>query len=166
MLCELIQKAIHEFGSNSFVGIRQATLYAIQYCTKSNSTEVKWLKIERVTLKNASIEIQISKRQRCFIYPYSVQNKGKMCPVSLIVCYLYLRRMLGHNSDNDYLFPNVCSKFEKVLLTHEVTIQIPQTPITYNNYWSRPKKHLNDETLKEMGVSATDYSTHSFRRGG
>ena len=38
--------------------------------------------------------------------------------------------------------------------------------MTYNNYRSILKKHLEDETLKDMGVSATDYSTHSFRRGG
>ena len=25
---------------------------------------------------------------------------------------------------------------------------------------------MDDETLKDMGVSVSDYSTHSFRRGG
>ena len=91
---------------------------------------------------------------------------GKMHPVGLIVCYLALCNKLGNNLDNDYLFPNACAKFEKNLPTHAVAIQISQTPITYNNYRSRLKKHMDDETLKDMGVSAVDYSTHSFRRGG
>ena len=38
--------------------------------------------------------------------------------------------------------------------------------MTHNNYRNRLKKHLDDETLKDMGVSAVDYSTHSVRRGG
>ena len=38
--------------------------------------------------------------------------------------------------------------------------------MSYNNYRGILKKHLEDETLKDMGVSVPDYSTHSFRRGG
>ena len=89
-----------------------------------------------------------------------------MCPVGLIVCYLSLCHTLDHKSDKDYVFPNVCAKFGKVLPTQKVIIQIFQTPMTYNNYKNRLKKYLDDETLKDMGVSAVDYSTHDFRKGG
>ena len=43
---------------------------------------------------------------------------------------------------------------------------MPTESMTYNNYRGGLKKHLDDETLKDMGVSVSDYSTHSFRRGG
>ena len=38
--------------------------------------------------------------------------------------------------------------------------------MTYDNYRKRLKKHLDDEILKDMGVTPEDYSTHSFRLGG
>ena len=88
LLQELIQKSIYEFCPNSFVGIRQAVLYTIQYCSKTSFLRVKWLKIGKITLKNTAIKIQILKKQRCFICPIFLQNNGKLCPVSLIVCYL------------------------------------------------------------------------------
>ena len=89
-----------------------------------------------------------------------------MCPVALLESYLIHHNNLGHNSDNDYIFPNVGAKFAKVLLTHEVTIQLPMTPITYDSYRKRLKQYLDCKTLREMGVSPEDYSTHSFRLGG
>ena len=73
---------------------------------------------------------------------------------------------LGHNSDNDYIFPNVGAKFAKVLPTNEVTIQLPMTPITNDKYRKCLKQHLDCRTLREMGVTPKDYSTHSFRLGG
>ena len=89
------------------VGIRQAALYTIQYCNKASFTQVMWLTIGRAILKNA-IQIQILKKRKSFIYPNTLQNDGKLCPVSLIVCYLSLRYKLGHNSDNDYLLKGLC----------------------------------------------------------
>ena len=53
-----------------------------------------------------------------------------MCPVALIDSYLTLRNKLGHNLDDDYIFPHVSAKFARVLPTHEVAIQIPKAPIT------------------------------------
>ena len=109
--------------------------------------ELKELELRQISKKGASIEIQIRKGkqnqtrklQRCIIHPNSLEYRGKMCPVKLIVCYLSLCHKLGHNLDNDYLFPNVCAKFGKVLPTQKVIIQIPQTPMTYNNYRNRLK---------------------------
>ena len=69
------------------VGIRQAALYTIQYCNKASFTQVMWLTIGRAILKNA-IQIQILKKRKSFIYPNTLQNDGKLCPVSLIVHYL------------------------------------------------------------------------------
>ena len=89
-----------------------------------------------------------------------------MCPVDLIESYLTLCHKLGHNWNNNYIFPSVGAKFERVLLTHDITIQIPKVPITYDNYRKCLKKHLDCKTLREMGVSPEDYSTHSFRLGG
>ena len=89
-----------------------------------------------------------------------------MCPLALIDSYLTHRNKLGHNSDNDYIFPNVGAKFARVLPTHDIAIQIPKVPITYNNYRKHLKQHLDCKTLKEMGVTPEDYSTHSFRIGG
>ena len=95
-----------------------------------------------------------------------MEFKGKICPVVLIETYLTHRNRLGHNSDNDYIFPNVGAKFAKVLPSHNVTIQILKIPFTYDNYRKSLKKHLNCKTLQEMGVSPEDNSTHSFRLGG
>ena len=68
--------------------------------------------------------------------------------------------------DNDYIFPQVGAKFARVLPTHEVSIQITKVPITYDNYRKCLKQHLDCKTLKEMGVTPEDYSTHSFRIEG
>ena len=88
-----------------------------------------------------------------------------MCPLGLIVCYLSLRKKLGHNSDNDYLFPKVCAKYEKVLPTHDVKISIPQTPITYKTYEERFYKHYKQTTLKNVRV-LSNYSSSFFRKEG
>ena len=108
--------------------------------------EVKELELRQICKKGASLEIKIlkgktnktKKFQRCIIHPNSLVFQGKMCPVALIDSYLTHHNKLGHNLDNDYIFPNVGAKFERVLPMHDVTIQIPQTPITYDDY----RKHL------------------------
>ena len=73
---------------------------------------------------------------------------------------------MGHNLDHDYIFPQVGAKFERVLPTYYVTIQIPKVPITYNNYRKHLQMHLDCGTLREMEAYPEDYSTHSFRKGG
>ena len=90
-----------------------------------------------------------------------MEYKEKICLVGLIDSYWTPCNKLGHNSHNDYN-----AKFEKVLPTHDVAIQIPQVPIKYDSYRKRLTKHLDCKTLKEMGVSPKDFSTHSFRLGG
>ena len=106
------------------------------------------------------------KLQRYVIHPNSINYQGKMCRVASIDSYLTHRNKLGHNSDNDYIFPQVGAKFARVLPTHDIEIQIPMVSITYNNYRKHLKKHLDCETLKDMGVFLEDFSTHSFRQGG
>ena len=136
--------------------------------------DVKELQLRQICKKGASLEIKIlkgkknqtRKLQRCVIHPNSLKYQGKMCPVALIELYLTLCYKLGHNSDNYYIFPQVGTKFQRVLPTHNVVIQIPMVAITYDNYRKHLKKHLDCETLKEMGVFPEDYSTHSFRQGG
>ena len=39
-------------------------------------------------------------------------------------------------------------------------------PITYDNYRNHLKRHLDCETLSDMGVFPSDYSVNSFRKGG
>ena len=68
--------------------------------------------------------------------------------------------------DHDYIFPHVGAKFEQVKPTYYIAIQIPKVPITYDNYRKHLKRHLDCETLKDMGAYPEDYSTHSFRKGG
>ena len=43
MVKELIQPAFNEFGLDSFVGVRQATLYAIMYYGMARFEELKEL---------------------------------------------------------------------------------------------------------------------------
>ena len=75
------------------------------------------------------------------------------------------RKNLGHSVDHDLLFPQVGVKYEQVKPTYFVTIQTPMVPITYDNYRNCLKRHLDCETLRELGVFPSDYSTHSFRKG-
>ena len=89
-----------------------------------------------------------------------------MCPVALLDIYLLNHNNFGYNSDDSYIFPNVGAKFAKVLPTHVVQIQLPITPISYDNYRKRMKNHLDCEKLREMGVTPEDYFTYSFRLGG
>ena len=132
------------------------------------------MELWQISKKGASVEIQIrkgkqnqtQKLQWCIIHPNSLESTGKTCLVKLIDCSLSLHHKLGHNSDNDYLFTNVCARLTKTMKTHDIAIQIPIDSMSYNNYQFILKKHLEDETLKDMEVSATDCSTHSFRRGG
>ena len=144
----------------------------MMYWGTARFEEVKELKLRQISMKGASLEIKIlkgkynktKKLQRCVIHPNSLVFQGKMCPVALIDSYLTHRNKLGHNLDNDYVFPNVGAMFARVLPTHNVTIL--KIPITYDNYRKYLKKHLDCKTLQEMGVSPEDNSTHSFRLGG
>ena len=144
------------------------------YWDTARFEEVKELQLRQICKKGASLEIKIlkgkknqtRKLQRCVIHPNSLEFKGKMCPVALLDTYLIHCNNFGHNSDNDYIFPNVGAKFARVLPTHDFTIQIPKILITYDDYRKSLKKHLDCKTLKEIGVSPEDYSTHSFRLGG
>ena len=146
----------------------------MMYWGTARFEEVKELELRQICKKGASLEIKIlkgkknqtRKLQRCVIHPNSLHYQGRMCPVDLIDSYLVHRNNLGHNSDHDYIFPQVGAKFEQVRPTYYVTIQIPKVPITYDNYRKHLKRHLDCETLKEMGAYPQDYSTHSFRKRG
>ena len=174
MVQVLIHNAIDENGPDSFVGIRQATIYALMYWGIGRFEEVKKLELRQICKKGASLKISIlkvkenqtRKLQRYIIHPNSLHHKAKMCPVYLIDSYLVHRKNLGHNLDRDYLFPQVGAKFERVFPTYYVTIQIPKVTITYDNYRRHLKGHLNCETFKAMGVYPEDYYTPSFRQGG
>ena len=127
-----IDKAIDENGPDSFVGIRQAAIYALMYWGTARFEEVKELELRQICKKGASLEIKIlkgkknqtRKLQRCVIHPIALHHQGRMCPVALIDSYLVHRNNLGHNSDHNYIFPQIGAKFEWVSPTYYVTIQI------------------------------------------
>ena len=106
----------------------------MMYWGTARFEEVKELQLRQICKKGASLEIKVVNRkknqtrklQRCVIHPNSLEFQGKMCPVALIELYLTLRNKLSHNWDNDYIFSNAGAKFERVLLTHDDTIQIPK----------------------------------------
>ena len=61
MVQGLIHKAIHEFGPDSFVGIRQAAIYSFMYWGTARFEEVKELELRQICKKGASLEIKILK---------------------------------------------------------------------------------------------------------
>ena len=117
--------------------------------------ELKDLELRQISKKGALVEIQIRKGkwnqtrklQRCIIHHNLLDSAGKICPVKLIDCYLSLFHKLGHNSDKDYLFPNVKANFKKSLNTHYIVIPVPIESMTYNNYRDGIKKHLDDDIM-------------------
>ena len=119
MVQVLIRKAMEENGPESFVGIRQAAIYALMYWGTARFEEVRELELRQVCKKGASLEISILKGkknqtrrlQRCIIHPNALHHKGKMCPVDLIDSYMVHHKNLGHNLDHDHLFPQVGAKF-------------------------------------------------------
>ena len=115
MVQVLIHNAIYESGPDSFVGIRQAAIYAMMYWGTARFEEVKEVELRQICKKGASLEIKIlkgkknqtRKLQRCVIHPNSLYYQWRICPVDLIDSYLVHRNNLGHNSDHDYIFPQV-----------------------------------------------------------
>ena len=103
MVQGLIHNAFYQFGPDSFVGIRQAKIYAMMYWGTARFKEVWEFRLRQICKKGASLEIQILKGkrnqtiklQRCIIHPNSLEFKGKMCPVGLIDLYLTLHNKLG-----------------------------------------------------------------------
>ena len=108
---------------------------------------------------------QTRKLQRFIIHPNALGSHGKICPVSLLDSYLVHHNSWGQNEANVLLFPQVGAKYERVKPTYLITICSPMEPITYDNYRKDLKRHLDCETLRELGVFPADYSTHSFRKG-
>ena len=131
------------------------------------------MELRQICKKGASIEVLIYKGkrnqtrqlQRCVIHPNSLSYQGKTCPVALLEDYLALRHSLGHNGENDLIFPQVGAKWQRVKTLDFVTIRVPIVSISYNLYRKHLKQHLDCEALKELGVYPEDYSTHSFRKG-
>ena len=75
------------------------------------------------------------------------------------------RNSLGHNGENNLIFPLVGAKWQRVKPSYFVDIRLPMEPISYDVYRKHLKKHLDGEALQELGVYPVDYSTHSFRKG-
>ena len=81
----LIQNALSENGEGSFVGIRQAAVYALMYYITARFEEVKVLELRQICKKGASLEVLIYKGknnqkrqlQRCVIHPNSLSSQGK-----------------------------------------------------------------------------------------
>ena len=80
MVKRLIYNTINKFGPDSFVGIRQAAIYAMMYWGTARFEEVKELQLRQICKKGASLEIKIlkgknnqtRKLQRCVIHPNSL----------------------------------------------------------------------------------------------
>ena len=60
----LIQNALSENGEGSFVGIRQAAVYALMYYFTAQFEEVKDLELRQIFKKGASLEIHIYNGKR------------------------------------------------------------------------------------------------------
>ena len=170
----LIRKALSEHGHHNFVGIRQAAIYALMYYLTARFEEVKVLELRQISTKGASLEVQIfkgkrnqkRKLQRCVIHPISSDAQGQTCPVYLLQKYLAHRASLGHNGENDLIFPLVGAKWQRARPSYFVDIRLPIEPIGYDIYRKHLKRHLDGKALRELGVYPVDYSTHSFRKGG
>ena len=64
MVQVLMHNTIYESGPDSFVGIRQAAIYAIMYWGTARFEEVKELELRQICKKGASLEIKILKRKK------------------------------------------------------------------------------------------------------
>ena len=64
MVQVLIHEAIDENGPESFVGIRQAAIYALMYWGTARFEEVKELELRQICKKGAPLEIEILKGKR------------------------------------------------------------------------------------------------------
>ena len=132
------------------------------------------MELRQISTKGASLEVTIlkgkknqkRKPQRCVIHPISSDAKGQTCPVYLIQKYLDHRASLGHNGENDYVFPMVGAKWQRIIPSYFVNIRVPLEPMSYDVYRKLLKRHLDGKALRELGVYPVDYSTHSFRKGG
>ena len=147
------------------MGNRQIALYTILYYSKSSFSQVKWLKIGKVVLKNGAVEIRFPKQRRCFIHPYSSQNIGKFCPVNLIAHYLSLCSKLGHNSSKNYLFPKVLAKFENILSTHNVLFEPHQTPMLFRDFEERFKRHIMGMSSRNITILPSGSLLYPLRKG-
>ena len=170
----LIRIALQENGHHSFVGIRQAAMYALKYYLTARFEEVSGLELRQIVTRGASLEVTIlkgkknqkKKAQRCVIHPISSTAKGQTCPVYLIQKYLAHRVSLGHDGPNDFVFPLVGAKWQRVKPSYFVDIRVPLERMSYDVYRSLLKRHLDAKALRELGVSPGDYFTHSFWKGG
>ena len=144
------------------------------YYLTARFEEVQGLELRQISTKGASLEVNIFKGkrnqkrrlQRYVIHPISSDAKGQTCPVYLIQKYLDHRVSLGHNGENDFIFPMVGTKWQRTRPSYFVHIRVPLEPMSYNTYRQNLKRHLDGKALRELGVYPVDYSTHSFRKGG
>ena len=166
----LYKNALSDEGIGSFVRTRQAAIYALMYYMSTSFEEVKELELKQIGKKGVSMELLVYKGkknqtrqlQRVVIHPNSMSHTGKTCLVALLDDYLALCHSLGHNGENDYIFPLVGAKKARIKPSDFIAIHEPIESITYNVYRKHLKQHLDCEALKELGVYPADYSTHSF----
>ena len=87
----LIRIALQENGHHSFVGIRQAAIYALKYYLTARFEEIRGLELRQISTKGASLEVTIlkgkknqkRKPQRCVIHPISSNAKRtNLCSLS------------------------------------------------------------------------------------
>ena len=64
MVQVLIHNTIYESGQDSFVGIRQAAIYAMMFWGTARFEEVKELELRQICKKGASLEIKILKGKK------------------------------------------------------------------------------------------------------
>ena len=120
--------------------------------------------MEVTFLKGKNLQKKLA--QTCVIHSTPSDTKGQTCPVFLIQTYLAHRVSLGHDGPNEFVFPVVGAKWQRVKPTYFVDIRVPVEKMTYDTYRGLLKKHLDTKALRELGVGCFpgDYSTHSFRK--
>ena len=153
----LIRIALQENGYHSFVGIRQAAVYALKYHLNARFEEVRRLELRQIVVKETTLEVTFLKgknlqnklAQTVVIHP---DAKGQTCPVFLIQTYLAHRVSLGHDGPNDFVFPVIGAKYQRVKPTYFVDIRVPVENMTYDTYRCMLKKHLDIKALRDLGV--------------
>ena len=123
----LIRIALQENGHHSFVGIRQAAVYALKYHLNARFEEVRRLELRQIVIQEASLEVtflkgkNLQKKLAQTVVIHS-DTKGQTCPVFLIQTYLAHRVSLGHDGPNEFVFPVIGAKWQRVKPTYFVDI--------------------------------------------
>ena len=149
-------------------------VYMLLYWGTARFEEVQEWKTDNLFHRGSHFEVVLLKQRSVDkpkvmeiipIYPTSTEYPNTFCPVAILTSYCTERNKLCAVEGEEFLFPVLCSNFERGGELQILTISTPPKCMPRDRFRKKFISHIDSQKLRNVRVISSKYSPDSFRLG-